>query len=96
MPRNLHRRVEHLVPIDNPTVHRQILDEIMQAGLRDTLQSWYLLPDRTYERAMADDDPFSAQGYFMTKPSRSGRGSAVADPPQAREIRAHTEPIAKG
>ena len=91
MPRNLYRRVEHLVPIDNPTVHRQILDEIMQANLRDTLQSWYLRPDRTYARAVADDDPFSAHSYFMTNPSLSGRGSAVTDTLHA-DIQAAAEP----
>ncbi len=92
MPRNLHRRVEHFVPIENTTVHRQILQEIMQANLRDTLQSWYLQPDRTYERAVPDEDPFSAHGYFMTNPSLSGRGSAVTDAPQP-EIPAPVEPI---
>ena len=95
MPRNLYRRVEHLVPIDNPTIHRQILHEIMQANLRDTLQSWHLRADRTYERAVADEDPFSAHGYFMTNPSLSGRGSAVTDAPQP-ESPAPAQPIERG
>jgi polyphosphate kinase len=79
MPRNFDGRVEALVPIENVTVHRQILDEIMVANLRDTLQSWHLATDGTYTRADADADAdgFSAHTYFMTNPSLSGRGRAL-------------------
>jgi len=80
MPRNLDWRVESLVPIENETVHRQVLEEIMVHSLQDEAQSWDLDPDGVYHRVSGDPAAFSAHNYFMTNPSLSGRGSALQRP----------------
>lgn len=81
MPRNFDRRVETLVPIENPTVHDQIMGQVMAANLKDTEQSWVMNGDGFFNKVSQDEnqESFIAHHYFMNNSSLSGRGTAIGE-----------------
>jgi polyphosphate kinase len=98
--RNLSRRIEALIPIDNTTVHKQILNQIMVANLKDQKQSWELQPDGRYLRTPHEAGDFCAHDYFMQNPSLSGRGSAIEEdnaplPPRLKLSKKKPDPAPK-
>ncbi len=82
MPRNLDWRVEVIVPIENPTVHEQIMGQIMVANLKDEKQTWHLQSDGSYTRQSFKENSFSAHEFFINNPSLSGRGTALHGKPK--------------
>ena len=90
MPRNLDLRIETLIPADDPTIRRQIMNQIMTANLLDNTNSWDLQPDGVYIRRVPKNknQAFSAHNYFMENPSLSGRGAALKlDKPSELKVR---------
>jgi polyphosphate kinase len=61
MPRNFHRRVETLVPIEEKEL-KEKLKEILEIQLKDTAKARFLKADGTYERPKVRD--FNSQEYF--------------------------------
>lgn len=95
MPRNLNRRVESLVPLDNTTVKRQVMEQVMRGNLDDEAQSWIMQPDGRFERVQPVGGGFNCHHFFMTNPSLSGRGTALKKSGKGRKTRVRKASVRK-
>ncbi|HXF91016.1 MAG TPA: RNA degradosome polyphosphate kinase [Candidatus Nitrosotenuis sp.] len=74
MPRNLDWRLEIMIPIENATVHQQILEQIMTCNFKDEANSWVLQPDGRFEAVKVNNGGFDTHDFFMHNFSLSGSG----------------------
>jgi polyphosphate kinase len=75
MERSLDRRVEVLVPIDDPAIRRRLL-AILEAAAHDEVNSWILGPNGEWERVAEPVDdrlPFSLQAHLAERALESRR-----------------------
>lgn len=67
MPRNLDRRVETMYPIEDETIKRRVLDEILAMQMLDNVKVRELQPDGTYKRLSPKgrETPLHSQMWFL-------------------------------
>ena len=72
MARNLDRRVEVVIPIDNPILCHNLRDDVLRILIRDNTQAWDLQPDGRYVRRSPapGQPPFNAQQHLLELLSR--------------------------
>jgi len=59
MPRNFHRRVEVMFPVEAPELKQRVLQEIIPIYRQDNQRVRFLRPDGGYERPLVSDDEAS-------------------------------------
>ena len=64
MPRNLRRRVEVLVPVEDPILAERIRSQVLSWCLADSKKAWRLLPDGSHEEPDADGVVSSQQSLM--------------------------------
>ncbi|MDP3499607.1 MAG: polyphosphate kinase 1 [Myxococcales bacterium] len=96
MPRNFHRRVEVMAPVEDPALKLRLLDEVMGLGLKDNVKARQLQPDGSYlPRPLAlDGQTIRSQTMMLELVKRQSPATAepvlrhVASPVEKLEPRA--------
>ena len=86
MGRNLDRRVEAMTPIKNPTVHQQVMDQMMLANLNDNMQSFVTDPTGKYTGRTRRGPAVQRAHYFMTNPSSRGAAERLRSGPRTPKL----------
>jgi polyphosphate kinase len=79
MPRNLDRRVELMVPVEDAASRRRLID-ILETGMKDTVKGRWMRPDGRYARpaapkgrAFRSQEAFHRQAYRAVQEARKAR-----------------------
>ncbi len=71
MPRNLDRRIETIFPIQNETLQKEIVENILDVYRKDTAKSYVLKPGGQYvpiaQEIPAEDELFNAQKWYLNE-----------------------------
>ena len=77
MPRNFHKRVEVMVPIEDPEARARLL-EVFEAGMADEAKGSRLLPDGTHQRLQAPAGQEPRRSQDVLDPARRHERTAQA------------------
>ena len=66
MPRNLDRRVELMIPVDDRRCREKLIDTL-HAYFRDDANTWLMQSDGSYRRVEPKDEPFRAQLHLYQR-----------------------------
>jgi polyphosphate kinase len=87
MPRNFHRRVEVMFPVEDPALKNRVLEEVLGMALRDNVKARQLQPDGSYVPVPLDLDGQTLRSQVaLLEMARRGGVVAPTDPSLMRHV----------
>ena len=78
MPRNLHRRVEVIFPLEDPKLKQHLVKNVIDIYWKDTLKARRILNDGLHERLKPEGKPFRSQSFFMAEAEKEKKHVSAA------------------